>query len=255
MAEIVTQTQRSIRRAARRGLVVFLPLVVVLSGAVETWLILNPQHAGIGIAVLMFCPTIAAVVTRLVRREGFADVSFRLGGRRALPWYALAVLLPLAVGSLAYGVAAATGLIGMTGGGGAVIASLGALLLGPGWVSHLLQQIAAQLLGSAATTKLLARVERTYAERRAALVEALERRSIAAHGASGLGVWVPVTEEAATVQFLSERGWAVSPGERFRFHTPPGIRITTTDLEPAEAAELAAALAETRATPSTTYSA
>ena len=135
MAEIVTETERSIRRAARRGLVVFLPLVVVLSGAVETWLILHPQQAGIGIAVLMFCPTIAAVVTRLVRREGFADVSFRLGGRRALPWYALAVLLPLAVGSLAYGVAAATGLIGMTGGGGAVLALLGALLFGPVWVA------------------------------------------------------------------------------------------------------------------------
>ena len=77
---------------------------------------------------------------------------------------------------------------------------------------------------------------------------------MSAYGASGLGVWVPVTEEAATVQLLSGRGWAVSPGERFRFHTPPGVRITTTDLEPAEAAELAAALAEARGVPFTTYS-
>ena len=120
-------------------------------------------------------------------------------------------------------------------------------------MSHLLQQTVANLLGSAATRKHLARVEHLYAERRAALVEALVAHSIPASGASGLGVWVPVAEEAATVQLLLERGWAVSAGERFRFRTPPGIRVTTTALEPPEAAELAEALAETRAAPSTTY--
>ena len=53
---------------------------------------------------------------------------------------------------------------------------------------------------------------------------------------------VPLDEEVATVQSLLERGWAVSPGERYRFHTPPGIRITTTDLRPNEADQLAAAI-------------
>jgi DNA-binding transcriptional MocR family regulator len=120
----------------------------------------------------------------------------------------------------------------------------GRQLLGPGWVSHLLQQIAAHLWGSAETRRLLPRTERTYAERRAALVDALAARGIVAHGDSGLGVWVPVAEEVATVQLLLDRGWAVSPGERYRFQTPPGIRITTTDLDPKEAEELAAALEE-----------
>lgn len=129
----------------------------------------------------------------------------------------------------------------------------GRQLLGPGWVSHLLQQTAAQLWSSAATKKLLARAERTYAERRAALVEALAGYGITAHGASGLGVWVPLAEETATVQQLLERGWAVSPGERYRFAAPPGIRITTTDLEPDEAKELAAALDATQRTASSTY--
>jgi DNA-binding transcriptional MocR family regulator len=129
----------------------------------------------------------------------------------------------------------------------------GRQLLGPGWVSHLLQQTAAQLWSSAATDKLLARAERTYAERRAALVEALAGHGIAAHGASGLGVWVPLAEEAATVQQLLERGWAVSPGERYRFDTQPGIRITTTDLEPSEAKELAAALDSTLRIATSTY--
>jgi DNA-binding transcriptional MocR family regulator len=129
----------------------------------------------------------------------------------------------------------------------------GRQLLGPGWVSNLLQQTVANLLGSASTRKHLARVERIYAERRAALVEALAAHSIPASGASGLGVWVPVAEEAATVQLLLERGWAVSAGERFRFRTPPGMRVTTTALDPTDAEELAAALAETRAGTSTTY--
>jgi hypothetical protein len=55
-------------------------------------------------------------------------------------------------------------------------------------------------------------------------------------------VWVPLTEEAETVQRLLQRGWAVSPGERFRFDSAPGIRITAATLKPAEAADLASAL-------------
>jgi DNA-binding transcriptional MocR family regulator len=129
----------------------------------------------------------------------------------------------------------------------------GRQLLGPGWVSHLLQQTAASLWGSAATTKLLARAAKTYSERRAALVAALAAHGIRAHGDSGLGVWVPLEEEVAAVQGLLERGWAVGAGERFRFNTPPGIRITTTDLEPAEAKELAAALAAAVSAEGATY--
>ena len=129
----------------------------------------------------------------------------------------------------------------------------GRQLVGPGWVSHLLQQTAANLLEGAGTRKLLARTERTYAERRAALVAALAERAIPAYGGSGLGVWVPVAEEVAVVQELLERGWAVSPGERYRFRTPPGLRITTTDLQPSEAEELAAALQDALTGTAVTY--
>ena len=66
-------------------------------------------------------------------------------------------------------------------------------------------------------------------------------------------MWIPLAEEVATVQQLLERGWAVSPGERFRFRTPPGIRITTAALKPREAAELAAALRDIIRTTSATY--
>lgn len=129
----------------------------------------------------------------------------------------------------------------------------GRQLLGAGWVSHLLQQTAALLWESPATRTLLARAERTYAQRRAALIEALGGYGITAYGSSGLGVWVPLAEEAETVRQLFDRGWAVSPGERYRFRTPPGVRITTTDLEPADTAGLAAAMNDVMRGATATY--
>src|SRR5215471_2493496 len=63
----------------------------------------------------------------------------------------------------------------------------GRQLLGPGWVSHLLQQAAAELWDSPATRELLDRTTARYAERRAALVDALAGHGIPAHGRSGLG--------------------------------------------------------------------
>lgn len=124
--------------------------------------------------------------------------------------------------------------------------------LGPGWVSHLLQQVAALLLKESA--ELLSRAEHAYAERRGALVSALRARGIEAAGDSGLGVWLPLREEAAAVRELLARGWAVSPGERYRFRSAPGIRITTADLQPDEAEALAEAVAALGRAPTSTYS-
>src|ERR1700728_2183998 len=129
----------------------------------------------------------------------------------------------------------------------------GRQLLGAGGGSHLLPQTAALLLANPATTNLLARAERAYAERRSALLQALARYGIAAYASSGLGVWLPVGEEVTIVQQLLERGWAVSPGENYRFRTPPGIRVTTTDLKPAEAPQLPAAISEITQTITGTY--
>jgi DNA-binding transcriptional MocR family regulator len=125
--------------------------------------------------------------------------------------------------------------------------------LGPGWVSHILQQVAAALLRDKATARLLARAEKTYAERRAALVAALAGRGIDAHGDSGISVWLPLADEAAAARELLVQGWGVSPGERFRFHTAPGVRITTAALEPSEAERLAEAIAALGGAPGTTY--
>jgi DNA-binding transcriptional MocR family regulator len=129
----------------------------------------------------------------------------------------------------------------------------GRQLLGSGWVSHLLQQTAANLWERPTTRELLARAAHSYAGRRAALVSQLAGHGIPAYGRSGLGVWIPLAEEVAAVQQLLERGWAVSPGGRFRFRTAPGIRVTTATLERGEAAELAAALRDIIGTASATY--
>ena len=125
--------------------------------------------------------------------------------------------------------------------------------LGPGWVSHILQQVAAVLLREQATAQLLDRAERVYAERRHALVSALAARGIEAAGDSGLGVWLPLAEEAAAARELLAQGWAVSPGERYRFHSAPALRITTADLEPDEAEHLADALASLGRPQASTY--
>jgi DNA-binding transcriptional MocR family regulator len=105
------------------------------------------------------------------------------------------------------------------------------------WVSRLLQEIVAELLGDLPRSSELDR-------RREALLDALERRGVRAHGRSGLHVWVPVREEAFAVRRMLEAGYAVLAGERFRLRTPPAVRLTTALLPPGEVDLVADALAE-----------
>jgi membrane protease YdiL (CAAX protease family) len=59
---------------------------------------------------LMLVPTLASVAARLVGHEGFADLGFRRG-RDVGRYLAVALLLPLVVGAIAYGAAWSTGLV------------------------------------------------------------------------------------------------------------------------------------------------
>lgn len=119
----------------------------------------------------------------------------------------------------------------------------GRLLMTSGWVSRVLQDTVARLLADPEVTRLVGEAERAYAERRAALLAALERRGVAAHGRSGMHVWVPVRDEAALVGGLRSRGWWTAAGARFRTASPPGVRITVATLEPVDAERLAADVA------------
>jgi DNA-binding transcriptional MocR family regulator len=120
--------------------------------------------------------------------------------------------------------------------------------LGPGSVSHVLQEAVATILADPATPALVARAAATYAERRIALIDALARHGIAAHGRSGLNVWVPVSEELTVTQSMLDAGWALSAGARYRLRSAPAIRISIATLRPAEAELLAADLARSLAT-------
>ncbi len=119
---------------------------------------------------------------------------------------------------------------------------VGRQALGVRWVSHLLQRLALTLWSDPANGRRFARAAALYAMRRQALRAALAAHGIQSFGESGFNVWVPVREETAAVQALAERGWAVAAGERFRVRSPPAIRVTTSTLDPADAARLAADL-------------
>jgi DNA-binding transcriptional MocR family regulator len=116
--------------------------------------------------------------------------------------------------------------------------------LGIRWVSHILQRLVVALWRDKTVHKQLARAERTYTQRRDALIDALRAHGIDAHGASGLNVWIPLPEESAVIQALFQRGWAVTAGERYRMKTPPAIRVTTASLDAQDAIEFTNDLAE-----------
>ncbi|MGA4862966.1 aminotransferase class I/II-fold pyridoxal phosphate-dependent enzyme [Streptomyces lavendulocolor] len=118
---------------------------------------------------------------------------------------------------------------------------LGRQNLGPGWVSRLLQRAVVHLWRTGAVDARA--VAAAYALRRDALVAALARRGVAAHGRSGMNVWVPVADETGTVTRLLQAGWAVAPGARFRLAAGPGVRITVSGLPPADLEPLADAVA------------
>lgn len=129
----------------------------------------------------------------------------------------------------------------LTGDGVTVDRVRGRQRLGPGWVSLLLQRAVIRLWADGAVDR--AAVAQSYGARRNALVDALATRGVAAHGRSGMNVWVPVPDETGAVARLLQAGWAVAPGARFRLASPPGIRITVSPLTPEDITPLATAVA------------
>ncbi|MFK0120703.1 aminotransferase class I/II-fold pyridoxal phosphate-dependent enzyme [Streptomyces sp. NPDC090994] len=113
--------------------------------------------------------------------------------------------------------------------------------LGPGWVSRITQRAVARLWADGAADPAV--VAAAYGRRREALLDALARRGVPAHGRSGMNVWIPVPDETGVVARLLGAGWAVAPGARFRMSAPPGVRVTVSTLGEGDVGLLADAVA------------
>ncbi|MFI7274688.1 aminotransferase class I/II-fold pyridoxal phosphate-dependent enzyme [Streptomyces sp. NPDC049879] len=124
-----------------------------------------------------------------------------------------------------------------TGDGVTVDRVRGRQRLGPGWVSHLLQDAVERLWEDSPSA-----AARSYDARREALLAALAERGVDATGRSGMNVWVPVPDETAAVAALSQAGWVPAPGARFRLDAPPGIRLTVSTLREDDITPLADAI-------------
>ncbi|MGE0443296.1 MAG: CPBP family intramembrane glutamic endopeptidase [Gemmatimonadales bacterium] len=93
---------------ARRGIILYLGLVIAASAVVEGRIITSGgglSDHGLLLLLLMWVPGLSSLVCRAVLREGVADVSFRLGGRAGAESLAMAWLFPVLVGFVAYGIA------------------------------------------------------------------------------------------------------------------------------------------------------
>lgn len=124
------------------------------------------------------------------------------------------------------------------------------LSTGTTWVSHTLQETVAHLLESPEVRRQLDRAREAYSHRRLLLTSELAERGvpILASG-DGLNVWVGLDthDEAAVVRHLAELGWRVRPGSIFSTNPTKarrGLRITTSELTAAGAAEFASDLTD-----------
>lgn len=116
------------------------------------------------------------------------------------------------------------------------------LATGPGWVSHLLQSVVADLLTDPDATAQVHRAERSYRARREQLIERLSEAGIGATGRSGLHVWVPVPAEQPVADTLRDAGFAVRVGSAYRRSTPPAVRITIAALDTEQIDDVASLL-------------
>jgi DNA-binding transcriptional MocR family regulator len=121
---------------------------------------------------------------------------------------------------------------------------------GPGWVSHILQQVVLCLWSDDEVLAVVRRAGATYARRRERFLRALAERGVGASGPSGLNVWVPVADETRVVGALLLRGWVVAPGGAYRLAPSAGaIRVTIATLSAEEAERLADDLREVLESP------
>ena len=118
------------------------------------------------------------------------------------------------------------------------------LRLAPGisWVSHLLQDLVEAGVTRPENIELIALAREDYARRRHMLEQALREEGISfLAGGDGLNLWIPLqTDDQAVSLALAQRGWLVRHGSSLSVQgSIRGLRITISNLEPAQCAPLA----------------
>ena len=112
--------------------------------------------------------------------------------------------------------------------------------VGPGWVSHLLQVIAASVIADVGAWAGAVTAE--YDRRRMLLIDALAGVGIEAEAPSGLNVWVPVTDTAVAVAACLEAGYAIRSGDAFVLDDRRAVRVTTSRMTSEQAEDVARTL-------------
>ena len=110
------------------------------------------------------------------------------------------------------------------------------LASGTSWVSHVLQDMVEAALGQTEVAQLMARA-RAAAPPEDARAQGLPH---AARG-DGLNLWIPLpADDQAVALAMARRGWLLRHGEAFCVQEPvPGLRVTLSDIEPEQCAQLA----------------
>jgi len=99
--------EREKTKRARKGLLIFFAMLIPLSIAGYALALTSELF----VIFLMWTPGIASILTRIVLKEGKKDISLKLGFTQGIKTIPIALLLPVLIGSIAYGIAWATGLV------------------------------------------------------------------------------------------------------------------------------------------------
>lgn len=120
---------------------------------------------------------------------------------------------------------------------------------GPGWVSFLLQRMAAFLLQDKATRASLVAAAASYTSRRTRLIDALASHGFSATGASGINVWIPTNNDQVLVEAARDVGIAIRTATPYLLRSPRAVRVTISLLSNADIDRLAEALGSTVRSP------
>ena len=113
---------------------------------------------------------------------------------------------------------------------------------GPGWVSFILQRVAAYFLDDTATANLLAETADVYARRRHLLIDELTKHGVDGRGASGLNVWIPTNREQACIDAARSAGFAIRSGSAYQLTSASAVRVTTSTLSDDQIVRVAEAI-------------